>query len=551
MFNILKKLKKSTSAIIAFSLILVVAIFTFAIISNKSVFADDNVVTYDTRSSENSNLSEEDKQAVLDRLVVINECIDNLKENITSINKSIENIRAQSEYEVYPAVRLNIDTPLFGIVSVINNKLKISDNVSTMDVAKGYSIKDIIKQNKVKVPSLSVGSFVVLTRDVEFDENITIADADTSILLLFKYLDQTSDIKDFLNNQTTKIFQGYISKEKKDSMTDTSNRINSIRKSLKDIDSEVVAISILYSDNENYNQYVDKYTKLIDESYSLQQKNKNILITETDLKSIQKSTATLEANTIDFVEETDNIYLEISKDIDILKMFKNVSSKLTEKQKDMKLYIDNSYKKVEKIDNNSTDASILEDKIQTDTVITQEEIYPVISKDSIDTLNELITKINVLIVTYIPADSYITEIPEEVINKADVINAGKNIELTTEKKVEILEEVVGIYSEAIVLENEFYSNNIDVLLQDSQNKISDIIGYTDSESLSNLNDIYIDIPKNVATIISKMSNEYTINLNSFNSLIITKNNEVLNLNKTISKIYKDNNTNNVVDSTRE
>lgn len=545
MFGILKK--KSSKVIIASTLTIVIATVTFAMLSSKNVLADDDVITYDTRTTDNANLNEADKEAISNRLKVINECIEKIKLNVNSINKSVEEIRKQSEYETYPAVRLNVDTPLFGIVSVINNKLKITENVSTMDVAKGYSIKDIIKQNSIKVPSLSVGSFVVLTRDVKFDENITIADADSAILQLFKYINQTNDIKQFLNNQTTKIFQGYILKDKKDSMTDTSNRIDSIVSSLKKIDAKVVTISMLYSDNENYSTYVNKYNSIIDETYSLKNKLKNILITDTDLKSVQKNCATLEASTIDFSEDTDRIYSEVTKDVDLLKMFKSVTSKLNEKKKNIKSYLDNSYKEVAISDSSNTSIG----GVNSANISSKQQVYPVISSDSLSNLNDLINKINELIVMYIPSDSYITDIPEEVINKADVINAQNHTELTSEKKIEILNQVVIVYTDSVKLENEFYLNNIDVLLQDTQSKIWDIIKYTDSASLSNLDDIYIDIPNDITNINSKINIDLTINVDIFNNLLIQKNNNLLSLNQKTVKVYIDNNTNNVVNSTRQ
>ncbi len=545
MFGILKK--KSSKVIIASTLTIVIATVTFAMLSSKNVLADDDVITYDTRTTDNVNLSEADKEAISNRLKVINECIEKIKLNVNSINKSVEEIREQSEYETYPAVRLNVDTPLFGIVSVINNKLKITENVSTMDVAKGYSIKDIIKQNSIKVPSLSVGSFVVLTRDVKFDEKITIADADSAILQLFKYINQTNDIKQFLNNQTTKIFQGYISKDKKDSMTDTSNRIDSIVSSLKKIDAKVVTISMLYADNENYSTYVNKYNSIIDEAYSLKSKLKNILITDTDLKSVQKNCATLEASTIDFSEDTDRIYSEVTKDVDLLKMFKRATSNLNEKKQNIKSYLDNSYKEVVINDNSNTSTG----GVNSANISSKRQFYPVISSESLNTLNDLINKINELIVMYIPSDSYITDIPEEVINKADVINAQNHTELTSEKKLEILNQVVIVYTDAVKLENEFYLNNIDVLLQDTQNKIGDIIEYTDSASLSNLDDIYIDIPNDITNINSKFDINLTLNVDILNNLLIQKNNNLLSLNQKTVKVYIDNNTNNVVNSTRQ
>ena len=67
----------------------------------------------------------------------IEKILDYINKEMKSIDEKVSASRNLLEYEKYPAVRLNIDTPYFGIYSIINSKLKIRDDVSTVDMASG------------------------------------------------------------------------------------------------------------------------------------------------------------------------------------------------------------------------------------------------------------------------------------------------------------------------------------------------------------------------------------------------------------------------------
>ncbi len=539
MFNVVSKnIEKIT----------IISIFFCVLLFSQNVFADEDNITYKIQSEDNTNLSEEELKSKEERLNVINECINELKKNLSDITKSFEVIRSQKEYETYPAIRLNVDTPLFGLISIVNNKLKITSEVSTIDVATGFSIKDVVRQNNIKVPSLSVGSLVVLTRDVKLDKDITISDADTAILYLFKYIKQTENVKDFLDNQINKIFVEYIPKEKKDKIDETNKRLDSLNQTLLNLDDKIVSINLLYSDNENYSSYISDYKKMSDNIYDLKTKLKNILISDSDLQQIQKSCANLEASIIDFSEKTDTIYVEITANVDLIKMFKNVKKELHNTRDLIKSYIDNSYVKSSDNTKSDTDENNEVNKTQTQN---QEKIYSVISTESLENINDDISKIDEMIIKYIPSDSYITEIPEEVINRTDVINVENQGELTAKDKVDILNKVTSIYKDVLQIKYQFFINNIDNLLQDSTNKINDIIKYSDESSLKDIRYVYIDLPKEINSILSKTNTGYSIKTMDLNNTLKSEYDKLLQLNINISNIYKEKNKNNEINSDRQ
>ena len=119
------------------------------------------------------NVDEKDNSTKEELLVEINECVDEIKKELKIIDKTLEDLDKTEEYEKYPAVRLNIDTPFFGLNSMVDKKLKIKNDVSTVDVAQGYSIKNIINNMSMKLPDFEVGNIVVSTRDVKFDDTIS------------------------------------------------------------------------------------------------------------------------------------------------------------------------------------------------------------------------------------------------------------------------------------------------------------------------------------------------------------------------------------------
>ena len=165
-------------------------------------------------ASEIDEINKEENSGTEELLVVINNCVNEIKSELKEIDKTLNSLDKTEEYEKYPAIRLNIDTPFFGLSSMVDKKLKIKNKVSTVDVAQGYSIKDIVNNMSMKLPDFEVGNIVVSTRDVKFDNDISQDDAKACILKLVQYISQIQNTNELLNKRINNIFEGYIPDEK-------------------------------------------------------------------------------------------------------------------------------------------------------------------------------------------------------------------------------------------------------------------------------------------------------------------------------------------------
>ena len=69
-----------------------------------------------------------------------------------------------------------------------------------------------------------VAGIIVKTKDVKFDEDISLADANLSVRKLMQYSKTVDNVTEFLNNQINKIYKGYIDKSKNENITDIKRK---------------------------------------------------------------------------------------------------------------------------------------------------------------------------------------------------------------------------------------------------------------------------------------------------------------------------------------
>ena len=212
--------------------------------------------------------------------------IGELRNGILSIDEKIEILKETDEYKTYPTIRLNIDTPIFGIKSIINQKLRITKNVSAADVAKGYNIRDIVKNKIIKVPDIKVGNIIVSTKEINIEDDISLTDYNYLILKLMDYNDKVENIENFLEIQTNKMFNEYISKEKKEKLEDIYSRLNKLNNDLLDKNSDLFKIYLCKS--EEYSNLKKQYIELIVKKKQLDKKSSNVLIDSNELNELQK-----------------------------------------------------------------------------------------------------------------------------------------------------------------------------------------------------------------------------------------------------------------------
>ena len=476
----------------------------------------------------------------------INKSLEEIKQELTKIDTKLNNIKEKDEYVNYPAIRLNIDTPIFGLTSVCEQKLKINSEVSTTDIAGGYSIKDIVKNNSLKVPSFSVGSIVVITRDITFDENISLSDANTCILKLMQYIEQSKSVNEFLDTQITKIYSQYIPKEKANRIDTLNDKIDNIKENINKLDKEIIKLNITNLNNEKYNKFLSTYIEINNNVYNYEKVLKNVLISDENLAEYEKKVLDLESEYIVLglcLTDT-NLYMVDQYDIEM--MFTLLRKDLVARKDSIEKYIANSVtqKNIENIENTNNETQENVDKnVNNQTAIEEITNYNVNSKEIIDELNKKIETLDAKIVQVLGQAVLDKikginneEISEEVINKSEVANIVTK-ELSIDEKNALLDEMYNLYKEFLKSENTFYLNNTNLLLKDTTTKVTSLSEYTDYNMISDIRYIYLELPNELEKDLNLYDLNNVIEIRLFTSNITEKINKLVGINKVVSEEY--------------
>lgn len=526
--------------------------------SMAPIYAED-VTT--NKAETNSNLTEEQIKQKEDLNSMIEECLKDIQDSLTEIDSKIDDTKTKEEYKTYPAIRLNIDTPMFGLTSIVDQRLKVTKEVSTADVASGYSIRDIVKNNSLKLPSLTVASVVVMTRDVSLNkEEITIPDASSAVLKLMQYIDQADNVNKFVDTQINKNFSGYIPKERLSKIEDIKSRLNKVNESLLNQDTKLTKMDLLHQDKEKYDTYISEYFEIGKSIFELKKNVKNILVTDEELVEIEKSTLALESRMLDFSKKVEDTYQEQENNINVESLLLNTKSEMEARRDDVKAYIDHSTIKKE-VDKEKTEQEQNpqenqtpegqnvgeEQKEENKTEVAVEEIkqYDVTSKTILDYMNTTIGSIEDKIKKYVTVEHPITpdeansqEINQEVVNKAEVTNVIVT-ELTEEEKKNLLEEVNKAYDQFIIKENKFYLDNLNYILKDTTMKISDVSKYTDENVLQDMKYIYLELPDNLEQALMMTNAKSIMDTEKLTNDIKAELQKVVKANMSVTKPYHD------------
>ena len=146
---------------ISFLFIILTVILSFDF--NSKIYAQEN---------ENTEVTKQEDKEKEQIITLINECLNNIELKINNIDQKVEKVKKQKEFEYYPAIRLNVDSPILGMKTVLENKLRVKKDITTSDVASKYSIRDIIKNKKIKLPDSYLGAIIVSTREVSIDSTM-------------------------------------------------------------------------------------------------------------------------------------------------------------------------------------------------------------------------------------------------------------------------------------------------------------------------------------------------------------------------------------------
>jgi hypothetical protein len=347
-----------------------------------------------------------------------------------------------------------------------------------------------------------------------------------------QYLKQSKNANDFLDDEINKTFASYIPKQKSEKITDITNRLNSIETALTNLDNKIVALSIINKDNIEYAKDIELYYDMYQKVMTLKEDIKEVLITDENLNNVEKETLLQEAALIDLKTNTEKLYSSAITEYDIVSLLNNLKTNITVTRDEIKKYIDDSNITAEVNGENTTT-----------------KVYDVTSTETLDYMNNLISTLDQKIIKYTPKSGS-TNLPEEVINKAEVISAG-NGEVTNDERKDLLEELVKLYKEYTLKENDFYLVNINSYQVDTTSKISSIINATDENIVSAIKYMYLELPDNLEKY-SKLNN------NNFNNEVkkvtISLKEEIkraCSIDTKINEIYNKINKNELENSSRE
>ena len=370
------------------------------------------------------------------------------------------------------------------------------------------------------------------TKEYNIDEKITLSQAKLTLVKCIQYLSQVNSVNEFMDTQINNIFRDYINDTKKTSIRDIKDRIRRVSSKLVEISDNLTKLELLGIDTSEYkNTYID----LSKELYNISITSKNTLILDTDLNNLVKSSLNNESKVIDFETKISEIYENSLENINYELFLNNLRAKYKTKFEEMKLYINNSTKVVQNSDK--------EEKITTVN-------YNVTSAATLDYMKLTLEDINSKIATN---EKEIEDKNNNKENEADNVekkDEEKNQDqINQEKQIKIEENEKKIntlyikYKEVLSREYKFYTSNINMLLKDSNDKISSIIGEIDSgikidnEIFNYTKYIYIDLPDNLQKYISENSLDSTIELNNLINALKTELKTLCSKNMEIVKLY--------------
>lgn len=522
-----------------------------------NLYAATEEVEVNENNVNNSETTQESEELKLQKEQLnnmIKQLLDEILVKINYIDQRVEEIRSTEEYETYPAIRLNMDTPLFGLVKVTNNKLNITQDVSAADVASGYSIRTVIKNRSIKLPDVTFAGIVVSTRDVKLDEDIALSDANNAVLKLMQYSQKADSAIEFLDKQINKNFREYIPKEKLEQITELQRRLSKLEETLITQDMNTIKLDILVEDKEEQDALNNYYNTFKELSSNIKQSKivvDNVLIADEALRDAQRDVIDIEARSLELTDGLEKALLSQKENINLEVMLNRMKERLENRQKSIEEYVLNSVeereiKKDEEVvnENNNSDEQIVDEQnTNLDENITIEEIkkYDVTSADIVGILKQDIDNIETLIEKYFPTK---VEGNEEQVETAEENNVEKE-EITLEEKESVLEQLYDIYKDYITRENKFYTANVNSQLKATTSKTTDISKYTDSNVLEEMKYIYLELPETLEDYLDYCNTSLYIEVEDLSNKLSEQLNKLVDTYLKMEKIYEDLNVDDV------
>lgn len=514
---------------------------------STAIFLAFNFVTMYLYAQEDEQVVQEENELKQKEDIVnlINEYLVEIDDRINNIDLKIENSKNQEEFDYYPAIRLNIDTPFFGITSLVENKLKVKRDISTSDVANGYSIRNIVDNKIIRLPDSILGAIVVSTKEYNISTDMTMPQLKLTLVKCIQYLSQVDSANDFVDDRINKIFKDYIDEQKQNAIKDIRDRNDKMEQSLEDISDKISKLSLLGKDVTNYK---DTYFEVSSQLYNIDKYSKNTLILEDELTELAKTSLTNESAIIDLQNSVSKSYEEALKDVDYGVFLENISKEYEARTNRMNDYIEASTTQTKEIVN---------DKEEIKTTVN----YDVTSRATLEYMQIELDNINIQLDEYnIQQEELKKQQEEESKNNEEQKNqedqnsqeqqekpTQENVDDNTliEENREKIDTLFSKYKEFLSRENSFYINNINMLLKDSNDKVSSIIAEIDS-GIEVKNDIfeytkyvYIDLPDNLTKYINENNMESTLEIDTLITQLMNQLKDLSNKNTKITNMYND------------
>ncbi len=553
--------------------------FSSVYCTGLSELENDNIVENELSNLKDNTTDIENQKAKKDELLkIIKELVQTLANEIKGFDDKINDIRSTDEYLNYPAIRLNIDTPLFGLNSIVENKLKITKDVSANDIANAYSIKSIIKNGSILLPDTKLGLLVISTKEVKFDDNISLNDANSAILKLIQYEKTLKNIDTFIDDQINKFFKGYIPKDKKQNIENISVRLNRLDTLLQEQDIKLLKIEIISISDENsktYEETLKEFENLSGEMKKERKEIQNMLLSYEDITDIQKRLIDAEINMSTYSKKFDD-YLDENKSFNELEMLSLLKDILTSRKDKIEKYIDNATivteisKQSDEFESNmqtskqknddtnieksvdSTDKNLTQDVVENKSdnelegtqfeVSTEEKkVYDITYSNILDELKSCILKVDEKIKEYESKSSDTDDTKQlqdgDETKDNDKIEDSKAENEIADRKEKLLDEMILVYKEFLAKENKFYTDNMNLLLQNTTNVISDLAKYTTSELTSDMKYIYLSLPDKLESNLENTNLNLNIELKELSNDLHKEIIELVNLYVKVAKLY--------------
>lgn len=555
--------------------------FSSVYCTGSSEIENDNIVGNELSNLKDNTTDIENQKAKKDELLkIIKELVQTLANEIKGFDDKINDIRSTDEYLNYPAIRLNIDTPLFGLNSIVENKLKITKDVSANDIANAYSIKSIIKNGSILLPDTKLGLLVISTKEVKFDDNISLNDANSAILKLIQYEKTLKNIDTFIDDQINKFFKGYIPKDKKQNIENISVRLNRLGTLLQEQDIKLLKLEIISISDENsktYEETLKEFENLSGEMKKERKEIQNMLLSYDDITDIQKRLIDAEINMSTYSKKLDD-YLDENKSFNELEMLSLLKDILTSRKDKIEKYIDNATLVTEiskqsdefesnmQISKQENDDTSMENKVDsTDKNLTQDvmenksdnelegtqfevsteekKVYDITYSNILDELESCILKVDEKIKEYESKSSdtdntkQLQDGDETITKDDDKIEDSKVENEIADRKEKLLDEMILVYKEFLAKENKFYIDNMNLLLQNTTNVISDLAKYTTSELTSDMKYIYLSLPDKLENNLENTNLNLNIELKELSNKLHKEIIELVNLYVKVERLY--------------